>query len=80
MDIEKIAEFYKASRNNEIYIISEAEKSDWDIRVKKYTPPKKEKVTLDPLVVGVTSSKDCYLIDHFDTTTFENYVAKEFTS
>ena len=36
-------------------------------------------ITVDPLVVGIKNDQ-CYLVDKFDTTPLERYVAEKFTS
>jgi hypothetical protein len=78
---QKIKYFKKTNPfGTEVYIISEAKKHDWDIRIEKTERPSPRSVTKDPLVVGIIPSGAAYLIDHFNTTTFEKYVAKEFTS
>jgi hypothetical protein len=78
---KKIEDFKtRVPDNTMVYIISEAEKKDWDISIETVKGPLSSKVTEDPLVVGITPTHDAYLIDHFDTTTFEEYVAREFTS
>jgi len=63
--IEKSMDFFK---KNELYIIAETKPEEWS----------NEKIIYkDPLLVGEKYDA-CFLIDHFNTTSLEHYVASEF--
>ena len=63
------AEKAKKDFGEELYLITETKPKDW----------KQKKIVSDPLLIGVLNDKS-YLIDHFDCTSMENYIRKEFTS
>lgn len=52
----------------EVYLIAETKPEEWNASV----------VYTDPLLIGVAKDR-AFLVDHFDTTTLENYVVDEFT-
>ena len=53
--------------DDQIFLISEVEADAWECKV----------ITDDPLIVGIFEGKT-YLVDHFDTTSIENFVLDEF--
>ena len=55
---------------SDIYIIAEAEEKDWQARVP-------EPIS-DPIVIGLFENQ-AYLIDHFNTTPFEELMIDKFT-
>ena len=55
--------------NKELYLIAETKPEEWNVQV----------IKSDPLLTGVYDGK-CFLVDHFNTTSIENYVRREFTS
>ncbi len=56
--------------DKEVCLIAETMPEEWNVQT----------VKTDPLVVGVLNGENCYLIDHFNTTSVEDYVRKEFSS
>ncbi len=66
---ERIRDARKYFRRKDLFFISETKPEDWNVN----------RHTICPLVVGVKNER-CYLIDKFDSTKLEDYVADEFTS
>lgn len=62
--------------SDNLFFIAEIEPEGWAIR-EFVRPEVKEKITKDPLVVGVLR-KSCYLIDKFNTTFNEDWISNEF--
>ena len=54
---------------SDVYLIAETKPEEWNVQT----------IAKDPLVVGVFKDR-CYLIDHFKTTSIEEYVRREFIS
>jgi hypothetical protein len=64
---EKISKAKKEFGRRNLFFVAETKPEDWNVQVQ----------TKDPLVIGVRK-KRAYLLDQFDTTPLENYVAREF--
>jgi hypothetical protein len=67
----KLQESTKLFKKENLFFIAETKPEEWNAQF--FTYP------IDPLLVGVINDK-CYLIDSFNATPLENYVAIEWTS
>ncbi|MFH1072389.1 MAG: hypothetical protein V1743_03090 [Nanoarchaeota archaeon] len=63
---ERLQEAQATFSKNRLFFIKETKPEEWSV----------QRVTIDPLAVGVIDGK-CYLIDKFNTTPFEEYVGVE---
>lgn len=70
----KIRQARQYFKKRELYIIAETEVGDWNVNLRGEVT----RITKDPLIVGVKYDA-CFLIDWFNTTTLEEYIAMEFT-
>jgi hypothetical protein len=65
---ERIRVAAETFKKEDMYLIAEVKPEDWNVG---------DRITEDPLVVGVAGEK-AHLIDHFETTPMEDYVRREF--
>jgi len=61
---EKVKEAEKYFNKDNIYIVTETKPEDWNVL----------KFEKDPLVFGIIGERNAHLIDHFNTTVFENLI------